>query len=82
MNRSATNLAHRPSVYSVTGAGRDAYIGRNNGGLYNKYQEAPCMSQGTFQMPNDCYGTSARPKGDAKHYNYSAKGCGRDSYIA
>jgi hypothetical protein len=40
MSKSAISIA-RPSVYAVDGTGRDGYIHRDNGGLYNAYKEAP-----------------------------------------
>ena len=52
LSRSSVNLHNRPIAYQVTGAGRDSYIGRNNGGLTAKYQPAAAGSIGTFAMPN------------------------------
>ena len=52
LSRSSVNLHNRPIAYQVTGAGRDSYIGRNNGGLTAKYQPAAAGTIGTFAMPN------------------------------
>jgi hypothetical protein len=48
LHRSSLNIAARPTRYVVDGTGQDGYIGRNNGGLYAKYTEAPCATNGTF----------------------------------
>ena len=82
MTKSAISIA-RPSIYTVDGTGRDGYINRDNGGLYNAYKEAPRTRSGSFGNRISVRGghMATNPL-ESKKSNYHAKGSGRDSYIS
>ena len=66
--------------YDPTGAGRDDYIFRSNGGLYPQHDAWKIDEKGEFLFQKQRY-IDTIPTIHSKSVMYYANGTGRDSYI-